>query len=367
MPKLTPLQVAEKELEALKKELELSGSCDPALLVRIKRAECRVTFRKREESKAPPVDTSLPDGTCKVCTGSECFPCFGDCKHATDFCGACIVKMARDARFVYNPYGWERTSIDAFNCPFCRAVIATTPEHLVVAKALESERIAHRERIERERLEDQRRAIEFERRQELERQEQRAEQLRVSEINRLARERIIARVREREAQRRMVMRGELVPVEVALISLPTPVRCCHGNCSIPMQGRVRDFHHPGFQPQVVVTPDTTCNVCRQSILSAWDQQAVVRIRAEEDDRLDEMYRAAQVDQERRRLFVPQLEARSRLVDEVIQLERPFRERLERELAAAGDNVAARERAQQKFDRDLEEAQRKWSRKNRRRG
>jgi hypothetical protein len=133
-----------------------------------------------------------------------------------------------------------------------------------------------------------------------------------------------------------------------------------------MQGRAHDFHR-GFQPEVIVTLDTTCYVCRQSIFSAWDQQAVVLVRAEEDDRIDEMYRAAQVDRDRRRLFVPQLEARSRLVDDAAQLEVPFRERLERELAAAGDNVAARERAQLKFERDLEEAQRKWARKNRQKG
>jgi hypothetical protein len=91
---------------------------------------------------------------------------------------------------------------------------------------------------------------------------------------------------------------------------------------------------------------------------AWDEQEVDRLR------IDELHSLAASDQKRHREVSAQLNERDRLLSEVSEIERLFRERLEQELVSAGENQRAREKAQAKYDRELDEAKRKWSRKHR---
>ena len=398
----SPLETARETLMALMKERDTNPSEE--LDRRIKQAEARVQFRERQE-KPPtrPVADTLGD-MCVVCQDKQRVNGFGTCTHNNDFCGGCVSRMVETRPASYETYvdGYfgifinVTTMANASFCPLCcDGIVVTSPNYLGEAeqfvmenrrneavkeerRRIVSERIAREDRRDAERnarLEAERIArvarLEAER---IAREERRAselaEKMRIAELNRARRQEVIRLVRLREELRqrflRMMARDEPIPddFEIPSPSPTLPGFCCEVNCRIPMRGG--NYLDYSTQPEETVTPLTTCTHCRQSILGAWDFQEMEVIRGEERRRVDEMLIAAQLDRERRRETLLRLEERDRQFAQASDIERPFRECLERELAAAGDNVKAREKAQSKFERNLEEAQRKASRKDRRR-
>lgn len=381
--KPSPLELATEKLQALIAEQDTwksraekqSPEDETNLKERIKRTQALINILGRKPSG--PTDTCVPDGKCELCAENDTFPLFG-CSHSGSFCGPCFIRMKetnpiRKRMLIthFDSMSREVVTLDAITCPNCRGEIATSEETLVEAIHIMDQVRARTALLERERLEDQARAVIFQReedarrvREEEIRREQAAEFARIAELNRREREKIIAIAHEREQLRNMAMKGETIPFGTVFHPLPprSGTRCCSIECQIPRQ--VSYSFHIGRQPEVLVTSQTACTVCRRSLFSVWDEQAVASIRAEEQRRIDELYLAVEAEQERHRNISAQLEVKSRLITEASELERPFRECLEQELAAAGENHRAREKAQAKFERNVEEAQRKWSRKHR---
>jgi hypothetical protein len=201
-------------------------------------------------------------------------------------------------------------------------------------------------RRERERLEDQARAVEYERRVEEERlrleeirRRQQAEKDEIDRLNNIERERIRAIVYERERIRGMIARREKLPPGTVLRSLPARIECCYGECDIPKQGLFRQYF-PGLEPDVIVDPNTRCVQCAERIFASWDAKAVISYRAEEQQRMDEMFEASVIVQERNRVNIQDSDKIDCLVAEASDIERHFR--------------------RAKFDRELDEARRKWA-------
>jgi hypothetical protein len=216
--------------------------------------------------------------------------------------------------------------------------------------------------LERE-IENERRIREEEERRRRE-EVMRIEHARILELNRITREAIIVKVQARERLRCMIARGESLPPGTVFPHIPERLgnRCCV-SCRVPLQpGQLGNR----YTPEVIVDENTRCGVCHLTLFSTWDEQAVVVCRIEEERRVNDLYQAAVIDQERHELVTITLARRDYLLAEVSELERPLRERLEQELLAAGNNQRACERARAKFERELEEAQRRLNRRNRRR-
>ncbi len=389
--KPSPLELARARLQALiteqdswKSRADTQSREDAKDLgEKIERARARVGFLVRKPPSTP-VDTSVPDGMCQLCADNETFPLVG-CSHASMFCGLCFLRIKETnpirnmtGNVVFDDYGMRRREVvilDGISCPYCRGVIASSEETLAEAKQLMNERRDSDAFLERDRLEDQRRAVAFQRleeerraREDQIRRAQIAEFARIAELNRQERDRICIIAREREQQRRRIAMGEVFPLGTVLHPLPPRYagRRCSGDCQIPEMETLHEWHGglARTYSEVLVIQSSRCPNCMCPIRVAWDEQEVDRLRAEDQLRIDELHSLAASDQKRHREVSAQLNERDRLLSEVSEIERLFRERLEQELVSAGENQRAREKAQAKYDRELDEAKRKWSRKHR---
>jgi len=348
-----------------------------------------------------PLDTSAEEGMCMACYDEKAIELIG-CEHPRSVCESCYTQTKNASPIEYfNRVHYRRYRFDAAKCMLCRRIVvmagstieyrltiihisfenkrrkifveimeATKTNDLGLIQQLQNveEQLHIEECYELEKIHQE---LEKERRLKLIEERRIREEAWVIECNRISRinletrERIDNRVRFREGLRCMIARGEPLPHGTILPQFPERLRNCCVTCRIPTQGPTRHDHTPMFIPDVIVVDNTRCTVCHQFLFSTWEEQSIVVCRAEEERRVNDQYQAMLVDQERHALVTLLLNEKDRLFAEVNELERPLRERLEQELLAAGGNLRACERARAKFERELEEAQRKWNRKNRR--
>ena len=359
------------------------------LALKIKRTEMKIKLYSRQAKTGPPPDTSAKTGQCDLCHDGDIVPLVG-C-HPSSLCRECFnnTKQAKPIRCEF--HGRPNITFDVIRCPLCRDFLAVDQGNLRLGRVCTEfhERIDQNFRlISLARMNDDRflehhllqvdqqlyfdmrleiqkiqREIEMEARRRYE-AELRIEQERIAILNLERKRAILERVRVREGYRRMLARGEALPLGTVLPPLPAPIVCCAA-CHIPKQ-MIAGHPHGMFTPDVVVDENTRCQMCTTLLFDAWDRDAVREIRAEEERRVNDLYQAALVDQELHQQATAAFNRRAFLFAEMDELERPLRERLEQELLAAGGNERACERAMARFERELEEAQRKQDRRNRRR-
>lgn len=403
-PEPTKLELERERLEKLYAERDTftSGSAEYYNAgQRIERCQAKINILARGVTSAKSPDTSAGKGICEICHDSKSADpdVLVGCSHADQICVGCYggIKGANPIRF-RGQYGASIT-FDAISCPLCRSILAakkgngfrlaevhmryeklqreivmlirnaSSDDNIPLMRDLQAEetRLHHEEahelnKIQREILEERRQLEEEERRR-------REEEARIvhdqnSRRNLETREGIIRRVRIREGLRCMISRGEPLPPGTVLTPFPPFVSCCT-SCRISRMTILPNQPYGEFRPDEVVDELSTCTVCHNLLFRTWEQQAINAFRGEEERRVNELYQAMIVDQERHEEVTVALRRRAFLFVEVSELERPLRERLEQELLAADGNQRACERAQAKFERDLEEAQRKWNRKQRR--
>ena len=290
------------------------------LLESIKRTEARIDILSRNVPVVPP-NTCQDEGECVVCR-DQAKPFLG-CTHASSgiLCEPCFGSILKSDPIRGEDDFLRRVTFPAIRCPLCRDPIAMTDNALkeVTRFLIDSEE--RRKIRERERLEDQASAVEYERRmlsrrrreeahrqaivQQEEngmdsneiRQRQQAEKDDIDRRNEQLRRIVHNQALEREEIRSMIGRGEELPPDTILFPRldVDPIHFCSNGCHIPKQNVGSRHYIVGLEPDVVVTHRTRCDDCRQLLIYAWTVEAMLSHRAvdfhsaEEHQRLDELY------------------------------------------------------------------------------
>jgi hypothetical protein len=401
----TKLELEEERLKELLAEKDRFAGCHPNnveylyVLSQIERCKAKISILSRV-TPSKPVDTSAEVGMCMLCYEEKSDPDKLEGCH-TEFCLLCFDEMMKAKPINVRPRGYDSGPIrlNAIQCPLCRDVIANNSDILnlklariyIKFKKLRTEidcliRQASliddiplmsdlQDQLAQLILEEQRETSiviheinEEKRVREAEERRRREEAARIehernSRLNLEKRQEIIKRAQDRENLRCMISRGEALPPGTILTPIPQRLNCCT-TCRVPRMIVSDQATYAEFRADVIVNESTSCTICHNFLFNTWEQQAIDAFRAEEERRVDDLYQAALVDQERHEQVTAALNRRAFLFAEVSELERPLREQLRIDLLAAGENERAREKAQAKFDRNLEEAQRKWNRKHR---
>ena len=407
VPEKTKLELEEEKLKELLAEKDRFAGCPSNnveylyVLSQIERCKAKISILSRV-TPTKPVDTSAEEGMCMLCyENRSAGPDVLEGCHI-GFCLECFTRLKNDSRMKVRPIGYygEEVFLNAAKCPFCRDVIADKRDtsNLRLAKIFmrfkklldANDTMNHKASLNNDfplmsdlrkqkrqllyeeshelimvlreiEAEEKRRVVEETQRRE---EASRIEHERNSRLNMEIRDGIIARVWNQENLRCMISRGEALPPGTVLTPMPLRLNCCTV-CQIPQVINPNQKSYAEFRADVLVNEHTQCTVCHNYLFKTLEQQAIDAFRAEEERRVNDIYQAALADQELHQLTTTAFNRRAFLFAEMEELEKPLRERLEQELLAAGGNEKACEMTMARFERELEEAQRKQNRRNRR--